>query len=169
MGDRKPSHLLNDFRRIGGPNQDEGLIKALWLQRLPVEVQTILASQKTGLTEMADLADTVMETFRFHNQRDVFKVNADAKVHENSTLLVVKELQELVHKLGEQINTLQLRMDRTSRNNDNSSRSNYIRSRSSSRSRRRNFDENSTECWYHQIWKDQADKCISPCSYPKNS
>lgn len=44
LGDKKPSHLLNDLRRIGGENQDEKLLKVLWLNRLPIQVQTCLAA-----------------------------------------------------------------------------------------------------------------------------
>lgn len=167
LGDKKPSHLLNDFRRIGGPNQDEGMIKALWLQRLPLEVQTILASQKSELNELAELADSIMETFRFQKQQEIMQVNAVTKINENSTLLVMKELQESVRKLAEQVASLQSRIEKQPRNNGYNSRS-HSRGRSQSRSRQNNFDANSTECWYHQVWKDKANNCISPCTYPKN-
>lgn len=77
LGDKKPSHLLNDLRRIGGENQDEKFLKVLWLNRLPIQVQTCLAASTSQLNDLAQLADSVMETFRVSEPFNLSAVQSD--------------------------------------------------------------------------------------------
>lgn len=112
---------------------------------------------------MAELADSIMEILRLSRNQDMIEINTVSKqTNSDSTLILMKELQDLVCRLSEQVKELQLRENKHSRN--------YGRSRSKQRSQSRNkeFDEKSSECWYHQIWIDQAHKRISPCTYSKN-
>ncbi|BHF73248.1 hypothetical protein SprV_0401632700 [Sparganum proliferum] len=51
LGDRKPSELLRRMRTLLGDMQvDEKLVKEMFLERLPADVQTILASGSSGRT-----------------------------------------------------------------------------------------------------------------------
>ncbi|BHF68305.1 hypothetical protein SprV_0301133900 [Sparganum proliferum] len=51
LGDRKPSELLRRMRSLIGDMQvDEKLVKEMFLERLPADVQTILASGSSGRT-----------------------------------------------------------------------------------------------------------------------
>nr|VZH98177.1 unnamed protein product [Spirometra erinaceieuropaei] len=68
LGDRKPSELLRRMRTLLGDMQvDEKLVKEMFLERLPADVQTILASGSQGLTlsHLAEMADPVIEVQRF--------------------------------------------------------------------------------------------------------
>ncbi|BHF70800.1 hypothetical protein SprV_0301385300 [Sparganum proliferum] len=65
LGDRKPSELLRRMRTLLGDMQvDEKLVKAMLLERLPADVQTILASgsQDLTLSHLAEMADRMIET-----------------------------------------------------------------------------------------------------------
>ncbi|BHF83106.1 hypothetical protein SprV_0802624800 [Sparganum proliferum] len=68
LGDRKPSELLRRMRTLLGDTQvDEKLVKEMFLERLPADVQTILASgsQDLTLSNLAEMADRMIEVQRF--------------------------------------------------------------------------------------------------------
>ncbi|BHF78292.1 hypothetical protein SprV_0602140500 [Sparganum proliferum] len=68
LGDRKPSELLRRMRTLLGDMQvDEKLVKEMFLERLPPDVQTILASgsQDLTLSHLAEMADRMIEVQRF--------------------------------------------------------------------------------------------------------
>ncbi|BHF65861.1 hypothetical protein SprV_0200887400 [Sparganum proliferum] len=67
LGDRKPSELLRRMRTLLGDMQvDEKLVKEMFLERLPADVQTILASgsQDLTLSHLAEMADRMIEVIR---------------------------------------------------------------------------------------------------------
>lgn len=66
LGDRKPTQLLHRMQQLLGDRPittDESFLRELFLQRLPSNVQMVLAStpDATSLDKLADLADKVME------------------------------------------------------------------------------------------------------------
>ncbi|BHF60219.1 hypothetical protein SprV_0100318200 [Sparganum proliferum] len=68
QGDRKPSELLRRMRTFLGDIQvDEKLVKEMFLERLPADVQTILASGSRDLTlsHLTEMADRMIEVQRF--------------------------------------------------------------------------------------------------------
>ncbi|BHF84138.1 hypothetical protein SprV_0902728800 [Sparganum proliferum] len=68
LGDRKPSDLLRRVRSLFGDMQvDDKFVKEMFLERLPADVQTILASGPQALTvsQLAEMADRIIEVQRF--------------------------------------------------------------------------------------------------------
>ncbi|XP_065295292.1 uncharacterized protein [Dermacentor albipictus] len=65
LGDRRPSQLLRRMRQLMSDNttvSDDGLLRELFMQRLPVNVQMVLATATVmDLNSLASLADKVME------------------------------------------------------------------------------------------------------------
>eukprot|EP00794_Sanderia_malayensis_P018523 gene18523-biopygen15608 len=64
LGDRKPSQLLRGMQQLLGDNLlEESIFKQLFLQRLPMNAQLILAStaDRVPLDELAALADKILE------------------------------------------------------------------------------------------------------------
>ena len=60
LGDRLPSEMLINMQRLGGNNVDTGLLKKLFLERLPPIVRNIIvAIPCDSLTELAQRANRV--------------------------------------------------------------------------------------------------------------
>lgn len=51
LGDRKPSQFLRHLQDLAGPTTPEEFIKSIWTNRLPTNIQTVLASQPTQSLE----------------------------------------------------------------------------------------------------------------------
>lgn len=171
LGDKKPSHLLNDLRRVGGDTQDEKLLKALWLNRLPTQVQTCLAVTSQPLAQLAELADTVMETFRVGTSSHVNVVSSDT----NTSTAAVSSPgaatnntakssdSDALAKLTAKIEKLARQMARLT---EIPSRSRSVE-RSSARARSatpaNNGPDEDGRCWYHHTYGSRAVKCRDPC------
>lgn len=148
LGDRKPSHLLNEMRRVGIDTKSEKLLKGLWFQRLPISVQTCLATVDEPLNKLAELADSVMETIRSNNG-SVSEVKTSRNENKNDEIVQLRnEVRELTNKLNEVL-------------------SNRSRSRTRSATPVKNSqpaNDESTECWYHRTYGPGAKKCRAPCT-----
>lgn len=178
LGDKKPSHLLNDLRRMGGENQDEKLLKVLWLNRLPVQVQTCLAASTSSLNDLAQLADSVMETFRVSEPFQINSVRSDnekpssnvaaasnSNAAANNDSDLISKLATQIDKLTRQIASLQSGKSSSQRGPSNN------RSRQRSRSAtpmNRTSNEDDSLCWYHRNYGKEAHKCREPCDFQKN-
>lgn len=155
LGDNKPSHLLNEMRRLGGTSVTEDVLKTLWIQQLPVHVRAIIATSTATLTELATTAD---------------------KIHEVSALALVQQVDTVTSRSDDRLSTMEQQINqlvsafKEMRNDDRSrsrSRSsNFQRNRSRTPSRANNTNqEQSDVCWYHSVIGKTARKCRSPCRY----
>ncbi|KAG5317708.1 SETMR methyltransferase, partial [Pseudoatta argentina] len=61
LGDRRPSQLLRRMRDLAQNGASEEVLKSLWLQRLPQQVQAILIASKHELEEVSQLADRITD------------------------------------------------------------------------------------------------------------
>ena len=160
LGDRKPSQLLRRMHQLlGGQKIETGILRQLFLQRLPPNIRLILAStsDSTTVDDLAILADRLVET----------QVPTISQVLPSSEM---QDLKEQLSQLTKQVSSLQVQLERQR------SRS---RPRSRGQPRNRGHAANSnparvhpdsttssiTHCWYHARFGDQAHKCVSPCSY----
>lgn len=58
LGDQRPSQLLRQMKSLAENKVTEDVLRTLWLQRLPNQVQLILsASQGVALTKIAEIAE----------------------------------------------------------------------------------------------------------------
>lgn len=188
LGDKKPSHLLNELRRIGGEAQDEKLLKVLWMNRLPMQVQTCLAAVTQPLNALAELADSVMETFRVGASAEhINTVNAGASTSSNiaaaasnnaATNRAVKNSDsDALTKLSAQMTQMAKQLAKLQQESGHSTHRARSHERSSSTNRQRrvtpapssgNAAEDDGRCWYHQTYGHDARKCREPCIEPKN-
>ncbi|XP_070132583.1 uncharacterized protein [Drosophila bipectinata] len=97
LGDKRPTQLLNELNALAANKVQESFLKALWLQRLPTQVQAILQASDASLANLAKLADKVMEVGDFHQVRTI-----DAKSAPTSSAVSDDRLD----RIEQQINAL---------------------------------------------------------------
>lgn len=56
LGDRKPSQLLRRMRDLAQQSVTDEVLKSLWLQRLPPQLQAILSASSHDLEQLSQLA-----------------------------------------------------------------------------------------------------------------
>ncbi|BHF70830.1 hypothetical protein SprV_0401388300 [Sparganum proliferum] len=89
LGDRKPSDLLRRMRSLLGNMQvDDKFVKDMFLERLPADVQTILASGSQDLTvsQLAEMADRMIEVQRFQSP-SVAQISSSSSVNDQLSSL----------------------------------------------------------------------------------
>ncbi|BHF68522.1 hypothetical protein SprV_0301155800 [Sparganum proliferum] len=86
LGDRKPSELKCRMRSLLGDMQvDDIFVREMFLERLPADVQTILASGSQDLTvsQLAETADRMIEVQRFQSPFVALISASSSTVNEN--------------------------------------------------------------------------------------
>nr|XP_042913628.1 uncharacterized protein LOC122273666 [Parasteatoda tepidariorum] len=53
LGDRRPSALLRQMQDLAGDRDGDALLKSLWLQRLPTQMQAILSTSSDTLNKLS--------------------------------------------------------------------------------------------------------------------
>lgn len=61
LGDRTPSQLLWIMTDLTRSALSEDALKSLWLQRLPINIQTVLSASRDDISQLAVAADRIME------------------------------------------------------------------------------------------------------------
>jgi hypothetical protein len=62
MGDRRPTKFLRQFRTLAGPSVPSEILRTLWTNRPPPNIQAIIATQaQVALDDVAQLADKIAE------------------------------------------------------------------------------------------------------------
>nr|VZI18517.1 unnamed protein product [Spirometra erinaceieuropaei] len=153
LGGRKPSELLRRIPfLVGDMAIDDKFFKEMFLERLPMSVQTILVSGSDDLdiSKLAQMADRMTEVERL----------SSPTITQVPQLLTVStsdpaELKTQIAQLSATVAALQLRRS------PGPSRRSFGRDRRRSRSRPRTTNL----CWCHVNYGDKAWRCISPRSF----
>ncbi|XP_049513996.1 uncharacterized protein LOC119431778 [Dermacentor silvarum] len=169
LGDRRPSQLLRRMRQLLGDNTstiDDTLSRELFLQRLPANVQIVLATASTkDLTRLVTLADKVMEV------ATPTIAATTPSPGDNTTALQTLPCSSAAQS---PLDSLCERLERiicAAAHRHTSSR--RPRSRSFSKSRRtgtRNETSPTTSgvCYYHRSFENDARYCRRPCAWQGN-
>lgn len=141
LGDEKPSHLLRKMKQLAGNILGEEILKTLWLQRLPTQVQAILSISNDPVDKLAVMADKIHETTG---------ANVEVVHSSNDSPSDLSELRMQLAELTKEVKRLS--RDRN-RNNSNFQR------------RRSKTPQKYDQCWYHFKFGDAAKRCKSPCRF----
>ncbi|BHF71629.1 hypothetical protein SprV_0401468900 [Sparganum proliferum] len=143
LGDWKPSDLLRRMRSLLGDMQvDDKFVKEMFLERLPADVQTILASDSQDLTvsQLAEMADRMIGVQRFQSP-SVAQISSSSSVNDH----LVKQVSAMADEMA----SLKIQPAR------------LISSRSCSRRRSRSRPRTADTCWYHTNFGVKARKPVS--------
>ena len=180
LGDRKPSELLREMRKLAGGQMSEDLLRNLFMERLPEPVRFVLIGTTESLEKIAEKADRMMEC-PFMQPPQVSAIQST-----NSTQLQLQLMADQNKQILDQLRTLSTqyielsnRIQQVELNNNNYSASNhYSRPRYPSRDGNRRTRSPSSSavpegiklCYYHYKFGTRAQKCKplpdgSPCTY----
>jgi len=160
IGDRKPSQFLRHLRQLAGSVVGDGVLRTIWMSRLPTHVQPHLVTRANDtIDQLADIADAIMEATRTP------AAQVTEVVPYTQTNLQISQMQMQQRALLEQIATLQETIKTMQLANRSRS---FDRHRPRSRSRSRSTNRRKTDtCWYHSTFGQAAQKCQPPCSMQK--
>ncbi|PIK40395.1 hypothetical protein BSL78_08377 [Apostichopus japonicus] len=159
LGDRKPSQLLRRMRQLLGDRTLEvSILRQLFLQRLPVNAQLILASTSAtvGLDQLAAIADKILEV-----NPNTSPISAIEPAPPHSAPTEIQQLRGLISELTAQVAALKTEVRQRSR-----SRGRVLRNTSTNRQHVGNATSDSPGmCWYHQKYGTAAQNCRAPCNF----
>lgn len=131
LGDKRPSELYFEMKRVAGNTLGEAALKGLWTKRLPDFAQAVVAASTGTATEFTKIADSIV---------DAISSNQINRVQTSPGEL--NELRLAIVELGKKFELLSNRSRSRSRRPINQG------NRSQSRSSYSNAAGD--ECWYHQ-------------------
>lgn len=152
LGDMKPSQLLSKMSDLSAGNLSEPMLKTLWLNRLPGNMQAILAASSEPLIQLAGIADKI------HELASPVQLNA-VQVSSQS----VAALQAQINELSQQVAKL-LECQNQPQRSRSASRNRQYRSHS----RKKYNSPPPGICFYHHNFGKKAKKCSPPCNYQGN-
>ncbi|XP_070394233.1 uncharacterized protein [Dermacentor albipictus] len=166
LGDRRPSQLLRRMRQLMSDNttvSDDRLLRELFMQRLPVNVQMVLATATVmDLNSLASLADKVMEVVT-PAVCNVTSSSTSASSAPQTSSCADSPIDVLCNRLEQLVCAAE--RHRTSPR--------HGRYRSSSRSRRPREERSRSQtpprvCFYHRRFGQEARHCLRPCAWQGN-
>lgn len=162
LGDRKPSHLLAELRSMN-VTDDEKLLKVLWVQRLPLQARTILASLQGNLEQLSQVADAVVESLQLHGVGQVVAPIATSQMVTQPASALEIQIAELAKQVAELSRYHQRGRSRERSN----SKFRYNKRDNTPKPNRDKYQP--PTCWYHRTFGTNAQKCQQPCDFPSNT
>lgn len=151
LGDSKPSDLLRKMRELSCQKVQDEFLRALWLQRLPTTIHTVLATNTADLDQLAVAADAMFEVTQASS-------NSIREVSSTSNY-AMDDLFKVVCNLEGKIDSLK----KDSRMPKKSTRQ-RTRSRSSTPVKASAVSKKKL-CYYHSRFANRAQHCKHPCSW----
>ncbi|XP_061397894.1 uncharacterized protein LOC133333600 [Musca vetustissima] len=150
LGDKKPSELFFEMKRVAGNSIGETALKGLWIKRLPTFAQPVVAASNGAATEFTKIADSIVDAV---SPSQVCKVSKD---HASD----ISELRTAIMDLSRKFQQFTIRSRSRSRTH------NTARHRSQHRQASPDGEtSNLDECWYHKKYGRNARRCRSPCKH----
>lgn len=155
LGDRKPSQFLRYLKSLASQSIGEDFLRTIWLDRLPKEARSILATLRSAtLEQVAETADEVVQTLRSgKRERHIAAVAAPPPT-----------MQEQMAELTAAVASLSRRLEEKEKDG-------YYRDRrrdtSRSRARSKSRSRNTKYCWFHNRFGEKARRCTSPCEFTR--
>ncbi|KAF8766415.1 hypothetical protein HNY73_019480 [Argiope bruennichi] len=128
----------------------EEVLKSLWLQHLPQQLQAILSTHTASLDKIAEMADRIINIY---SSTEICSVNRTYEPN-NTKEEKIKSLETGIAELPQKFDNF-IGRGRSQKKSGNFR--NHGRSRSNSSHYRL--------CWYHHKFGKNARKCNKPCKF----
>ncbi|XP_052893740.1 uncharacterized protein LOC128301348 [Anopheles moucheti] len=168
LGDRKPSQLLNEMKRVAGNSLSEPVLIDLWASRLPPHAQAAVIASSGDAADKTTIADAIVESMSLRSINAVERSNpamASGHVSDAAMSTTANPASDPISDLRKEIAELSRRLENVLPNKSRGrsvSRSRLTRRRSLSRG----SDFSTGPCWYHRKFGSEARKCRKPCTGP---
>lgn len=147
LGDKRPSELYYEMKRVAGNVLGETALKGLWAQRLPSAAQAVIAASSGTAAEFTKIADAIADAIVPNTVQQVAA----------SPFSEIAELKAVIAELKNQINAMPRQSRSRSRQRQHTPANNVTNA---------NTDPN--ECWYHQTYGRDAKNCREGCPHYPN-
>lgn len=155
LGDRKPSELYYEMKRVAGTTLGEAALKGLWIKRLPDIAQAVVAASTGNAADFTKIADSIWDALSTNNIRAISKSGPSE----------IDDLRQAIADLTRKFENFTSRSRSRSRNAKS-----RVRHKSSSKGKDQGDNSSgSVECWYHHKYGRDARKCRSPCRHNQRS
>lgn len=164
LGDKRPSHLLDEMSALSDGKIGDPVLIQLWKQRLPQDVQKILSCvpETTSKVELAQTADRILEVESQRSPSSSIAAVSLPAAQVKSSEPFAQILEMITNKFEK------LESDLRSRHAPTRSRS-RTRSTSASRATVHTNAEGNAVCFYHHKYGTRARNCREPCFFRKTS
>lgn len=166
MGDSTLSHFYRDLRNLATSTTSNDFIFALWMNRLPMHVERVLAAKEEMRAEMLIQIGNRPET------EQIAAAYADSTATEERQNRAMDPINDNLRRLEAQFNALSLdspsplRSSPKRRRLQSGSRPRRLRSNSRRhRSRSKRKPQDFGFCYYHKIFQGHARKCRASCNW----
>lgn len=150
LGDKKPSDLYFEMKRVAGNTLGDAALKGLWTKRLPEFAQPVVAASTGTASEFTKIADSIIDAMASNRINRIQQQPASE----------ISDLREAIIELGKRFERF------STRSRSRSRKPTTTRNRSPSRPAYAS-DARGDECWYHKKYAANARKCRSPCKHKK--
>lgn len=173
LGDRTPSQFLRYLLGLLGdkaPTFDRDILRHLFISRMPPQAQQILAAFKgISLEQLAEAADNIVELAPSPISAVTSNHIAPPHTPAPSTNSISQDLLAGINAIQAQLSLLTTQITKlTFSMQQQRSRSPRSLHPSPSRNTSSPAAQNSSYCFYHNKFGQNAKKCTTPCSYPGN-
>ena len=152
MDDRRPTQFLRHLRTLTGPSVTSDVLRTLWTNRLPPNIQASIATQaQFSLDDVAQLADKIAKV-----------TPPPCVAHVSSSGEDICTLTARIDELARQVAAVS-----TSPSCPHSPSQTRRHARRSSRPAGRSPAPGI--CWYHRPFKERAKRCTAPCTWQQGS
>ena len=162
------------MRQLQGDSAlEDTILRQLFLQRMPINVQAILAGSRDNIPidQMAEIADKIIEVNPIYTPvlaHATYAKSDQVQTTPQSPPDEFAQLRKQVQELSVQVTNLTRQVTKLRGNRSNRSFS-RTGSRSQSPAPNRNANNDSTLCWFHQTYAANAQKCRQPCTFTTNN
>ncbi|KOC58703.1 hypothetical protein WH47_05425 [Habropoda laboriosa] len=153
VGNRTPSQFLKHMRTLAGQSFPEDKLRSIWISRLPVPMQDILATQNdVPLKKVAVLANKLLEKALYCQKSQVNDILKEIEALRKEIVELRRIVEEVLRGQSSSVNPA-----RQGTADENSS---------TAKVQTKMMD---AVCWYHQKFGKRSTRCIEPCDFPMSS
>lgn len=165
LGDHKPSELFREMQNLSDGKIPLPILRKLWMQRLPVNIQAILMVSTEGMDVITRLADKIDDTLKPTACTAISTISPPQSIMSSDLTALKQEVNDMQAELAA-IRKKEIPGTDARHGPRKLARENCPRHFSRQQTPRECAPKQI--CWYHKKFGKNANRCTSPCFYTEN-